>query len=105
MADGGSSRWIRRAAIFWAIAVAVVTALVLLQQFGVRADSRLPAEETARQLRAQLGVEWTFSCTRKENEGTLPADVDYYCEPSREEEIGYFVDTDQTSVEIVARTG
>ena len=91
--------------MFWAIAVTAVTALVLLQQFDVWPDSSLSADETARLLRARLGVEWTFSCTTKENDGTLPADVDYYCQPSHDEEIGYFVDTDHTGIEIVARTG
>jgi hypothetical protein len=104
MADGRSRRSTPRAGILAAVGVAVA-AVVLLQQFGVWPDSRLPADESARQLKARLGVEWTFSCTREENDGTLPADIDYYCHPSRPEEIGYFVDTDRTTIEIIARTG
>ena len=95
----------RTAAIFWGVAVAAVTAVILLQQFGPWRDTRLPADETARQLKAQLGVDWTFSCTREEADETIPTDIDYYCHPSRAEEIGYFVDTDHNSIEIVSRTG
>ena len=87
------------------VAVTAATAVALLYQFGVWPDSRLSAEETARQLSAQLGVEWTFSCTRQANDGTLPADIDYFCQPSRPEEVGYWVDTDRRSIEIVAKSG
>jgi hypothetical protein len=95
----------RAAAIFWGVGVAAVTAVIVVQQFGPWFDTRLPADETARQLKAQLRVNWTFSCTRQEADETIPADIDYYCHPSRPEEIGYFVDTDRTSIEIVSRTG
>ena len=36
---------------------------------------------------------------------TIPADIDYYCHPSRPEEVGYFVDTDRAGIEIVSVTG
>ena len=78
---------------------------VLLDVFWVWPDTRLSADETARQLRARLRVEWTFSCTPMERDESIPADIDYYCDPSRHQEIGYFVDTDRTSIEIVAVTG
>jgi hypothetical protein len=105
MADSRPWRIARAAAILWGIAVAAVTAVLLLQQFGPWPDTRLPADETARQLRAQLGVDWTFSCTREEGDETIPGDIDYYCHPSRDEEVGYFVDADRTSIEIVSVTG
>ena len=105
MADSRPWRIARAAAILWGIAVAAVTAVLLLQQFGLWPDTRLPADETARQLRAQLGVDWTFSCTREEGDETIPGDIDYYCHPSRDEEVGYFVDADRTSIEIVSVTG
>jgi hypothetical protein len=79
--------------------------LFVMQPFGLWPDTRLSAEETARQLRARLGVEWTFTCMREEADETIPADIDYYCQPSRPEEIGYFVDTNRSSIEIVSRTG
>jgi hypothetical protein len=105
MEEGRVWRITRAAAISWGVAVAAVTAVILLQQFGPWPDARLPADETARQLKAQLGVEWTFSCTRQEADETIPADIDYYCHPSRPEEVGYFVDTDRASIEIVSVTG
>ena len=105
MTHSGSWRWIRLASLVWVLAVVAVTAFLLIHQFGPWSDTRLSAEETARQLRARLGVEWTFTCTREENDGTLPADIDYYCDPSRPEEIGYFVDTDRSNIVIVSRTG
>jgi hypothetical protein len=105
MEEGRVWRITRAAAIFWGVAVAAVTAVILLQQFGPWPDTRLPADETARQLKAQLGVEWTFSCTRQEADETIPADIDYYCQPSRPEEVGYFVDTDRARIEIVSVTG
>jgi hypothetical protein len=105
MTRSGWWRWIRRASLVWALAVVAVTGFLLIQQFGPWSDTRLSAAETARQLRAKLGVEWTFTCTREENDGTLPAGIDYYCDPSWPEEIGYFVDTDRSNIEIVSRTG
>ena len=48
-------------------------------------------------------MQWTFTCTREEDDGTLAADIDYYCNSSRAEEIGYF-DTDRTSIKVVSRT-
>jgi hypothetical protein len=105
MPDGRLWRWTRWAAMFWGLAVAAVTAVVLLWQFGLWPDSRLPAAETARQLRARLGVDWTFSCTREEGDETIPGEIDYYCRPSRDEEVGYFVETDSASIQIVSRTG
>jgi hypothetical protein len=105
MAGGGRWRWIRLAALLWAIAVVVVTAFFVTREFGLWPDSRLSPEETARQLRDRLHVQWTFTCTRAENDGSLPAEVDYLCQPSRAEEVGYFVDTDSSSIEIVSQTG
>jgi len=61
-------------------------------------DPRLPREEAARQLRERLGVEWTFTCTPASNDGTLPADIDYYCHPSRSEEVGYWIETDKVGI-------
>jgi len=95
----------RRPSLLWALAVVAVTAFVVTQPFGPWPDTRLSAEETARQLRAKLRVEWIFTCTREEADETIPADIDYYCAPSRPEEIGYFVDTDRASIEIVSQTG
>ena len=105
MAELDGWRWIRRASLLWAVAVVAVTAFFITRGFGFWPDSRLPPEETARQLRTQLDVVWTFTCTRAEADETIPADIDYYCQPSRSEEIGYFVDTDGSSIEIVSRTG
>jgi hypothetical protein len=105
MSDGRLWRITRAAAIVWGVAVAAVSVVFLLEQLGIWSDTRLTADETARRLRAQLGVDWTFSCTREEGDETIPGDVDYYCHPSRAEEVGYFVDTDATSIEIVSQTG
>lgn len=100
-----SRHWMRRPRLLWALAVISVAAFLAIQPFGPWPDTRLSAEETARQLRAKLGVEWTFMCRRKEADETIPADIDYYCAQARREEIGYFVDTDRSSIEIVSRTG
>ena len=105
MADRDRWRWIRRGSLLWAVAVVAVTALFMAREFGLWPDSRLPPEETARRLQARLDVEWTFTCTKAEADETIPADIDYYCHPSRPEEIGYFVDTDRSSIKIVSRTG
>jgi hypothetical protein len=91
----------RLAAILWGVAVGVF----VLQHVGARSDTRLPADETARQLEEQLGVAWAFSCTRAEGDESIPAEIDYFCQPSRADEVGYFVDTDRTSIEIVSATG
>ena len=72
MTHSGSWRWIRLASLVWVLAVVAVTAFLLIHQFRPWSDTRLSVEETARQLRARLGVEWTFTCTREENDGTLP---------------------------------
>jgi hypothetical protein len=92
----------RRLSIVLAISSAVVGAFFFWTQV---VDPRLPREEAARQLRERLGVEWTFVCTPAGNDGTLPADIDYRCDPSRSEEIGYFIETDDSGIEIVARSG
>ena len=105
MAGRARWRWIRRVSLLWAVALVAVTAFFLTRELGLWPDSRLPPEETARQLRAQLGVEWTFTCKRAEADETIPAAIDYYCHPSRPQEIGYFVDTDRSNIEIVSVTG
>ena len=92
----------RRLSIVLGIALAAVAGLFVLRAL----DPRLPSDEAARQLRERLGVEWTFVCTAASNDGTLPADIDYYCHPSRSEEVGYWIETDESSiVEIVGVTG
>jgi hypothetical protein len=88
----------------WFVAVVVVTTVLLTRELGWR-DSRLPADEAALQLRQKLHVSWTFTCERAENDGTLLADIDYYCGPSDPEQIGWWIDSDESGVELVARTG
>jgi len=83
------------------ITAGVAVGLVLTRAF----DPRLSPDEAARQLREHLGVDWTFVCTPSHNDGSLPADVDYLCEPSLPEEVGYWLGTDRSGIEIVARTG
>ena len=68
-------------------------------------DPRLPREDAARQLRERLGVEWTFVCTPASNDGTLPADIDYRCDPSRSDEVSYWIETDRSTIEIVGVSG
>ena len=102
---GAASCGTRRRGLLLVMAVVGGIAVLVFQPFGPWPDTRLSAEETARQLRARLGVEWTFACTREEADETIPGDIDYYCQPSRAEEVGYFVDTDRSNIEIVSRTG
>jgi len=95
-------RWV---ALVWALAVIGATSMAVGWWLDPFSDPRLNADKSAALLRARLGVDWTFVCTSAENDGTLPADVDYVCQPSRASEIGYWLETDDSSITIVGRTG
>lgn len=88
------------------LAVACVTAgLFLFWLLASWSDPRLPADEAAKRLRATLGVEWTFVCTEEGRDETIPANIDYICQPSRVNEVGYWIETDESSITIVGHTG
>src|SRR5688572_24886949 len=81
-------------------ALAIVGVGVVAAVIAFRPDPTLSAEETAAQLRTQVDAEWTFVCTPEANDGTISGmdDVDYFCQPARVEETGYWVGTDGSRI-------
>jgi hypothetical protein len=85
------------------LSLAVVVVLAAVAVIAVWPDPRLSAGETAAQLRARVGAEWTFTCSPEENDGTISGmdDVDYFCQPAdaaHVEETGYWVGTDGSRI-------
>ena len=68
-------------------------------------DARVSSEKAAQFLQAALANRVPYTCSRVEQDGTVgdgEMDVDYFCEPARENhkltETGYWFGTDSTQI-------
>jgi hypothetical protein len=106
VADAGRvAALLRWGAALFAGAVLVVSAGATAEAFGLWPDERMPAAEAAERLQARLGTPYAFTCEPEEADETLPADVDYLCSPADPEQQGWWIETDDDSIQLVAVTG
>jgi hypothetical protein len=84
-----------------AIALAALLLLAGVVVWRYVRDPKMAAEATARGLQSQLGTAYRFRCTSEENDGSIGSgseDVDYICEPERDNGPGYWVGTDGSRI-------
>jgi hypothetical protein len=92
-----------------ALTLGLLALLVLrpLWKYGnLRDDSKLTAAATAAALQKKLTTPYGFRCKRQEEDASLALDdVDYFCEPKRMLDPGYWVGTNGSEITGLQPTG